>query len=128
MISNGEKWHYIRVKKLPPLLRGITSKEHDEFYCLNCIYSFATGKNHESHKIVCKNKDFLNVLMPSENTKTLKFNQYQNSDKRLFITYADFECLIEKIVGCKNSFKNSSTTKVSEHIKSGFSMPTISSF
>ena len=40
----------------------------------------------------------------------------------------DFECLIEKIDGCKNNPKNSSTTKVSENIPSGFSMSTISSF
>ena len=36
--------------------------------------------------------------------------------------------IIEKIDGCKNNPKNSFTTKVSEHIPSGFSMPTISSF
>ena len=36
--------------------------------------------------------------------------------------------IIEKIDGGKNNPKNSFTTKVSEHIPSGFSMPTISSF
>ena len=36
--------------------------------------------------------------------------------------------IIEKIDGCKNNPKNSFTTKVSEHIPSGFSMSTISSF
>ena len=45
-----------------------------------------------------------------------------------FIIYADLECLIEKIDGCKNNPENSSTTKVSEHIPSGFLMSTISSF
>ena len=35
---------------------------------------------------------------------------------------------MEKIVGCKNNPETLSTTKVSEHIPSGFSMPTISSF
>ena len=34
----------------------------------------------------------------------------------------------EKIYGCKNNHENSSTTKVSELIPSGFSMSTISSF
>ena len=28
MITNGEKWHYLTVKKLPGLLRGITSTHH----------------------------------------------------------------------------------------------------
>ena len=66
--------------------------------------------------------------MPSEDTKILEFNQYQKSDKAPFIIYADLECLIEKIDGCKNNPENSSTTKVGEHIPSGFSMSTILSF
>ena len=32
MIPNGEKRHYVAVKKLSALLRGITSKHHDDFY------------------------------------------------------------------------------------------------
>ena len=66
--------------------------------------------------------------MPSEDTEILEFNQYQKSDKAPFIIYADLECLIEKIDGCKNNPENSSTTKVSEHIPSVVSMPTKSSF
>ena len=63
--------------------------------------------------------------MPSEDTKILEFNQYQKSDKGPFILYADLECIIEKINGSKNNRENSFTTKVSEHIPSGFSMSAI---
>ena len=66
--------------------------------------------------------------MPSEETKILEFNQYQKSDKDPFIIYADFECIIENTDGCKNNTENSSTTKVSKYISSGFSMSTVSSF
>ena len=66
--------------------------------------------------------------MPSEDYKILQFNQNKKSDKIPFTIYADLECIIEKIDGCKNNPENSSTTKVSEHIPSGFSMSTISSF
>ena len=34
MTPNGERWHYIAVKKLLALLRAITSKYHGDFYCL----------------------------------------------------------------------------------------------
>ena len=44
MIPNGEGWHYLAVKGLSALLRGITSKHHRDFYCLNCLHSFATEK------------------------------------------------------------------------------------
>ena len=44
--------------------------------------------------------------MPSEDTKLLKFNQYQKSDKAPVTIYADLECLIEKTDGCKNNPKS----------------------
>ena len=66
--------------------------------------------------------------MTLEETKILEFNQYKKSDKAPFIIYADFECIIEKIYGCKNNPENSSRTKVSHYIPSGFSISTISSF
>ena len=62
--------------------------------------------------------------MPSDDTKTLEFNQYQKSDKTPFIIYADLECIIEKIGGWKNNPEDSPTTKVSKHIPSGFSLST----
>ena len=43
-IPNGEKRHYLAVKKLSALLWGITSKNNDDFYCLKCLHSFRTKK------------------------------------------------------------------------------------
>ena len=65
--------------------------------------------------------------MSSEDTAILEFNQYQKSAKARFIIYADLDCKIKKIDGCKNNLKNLSTRKVSKHTPSGFSMSTISS-
>ena len=39
--------------------------------------------------------------MLSENLRILESNQYQKSNKAPFIIYADLECIIEKIDGCK---------------------------
>ena len=104
------------------------SKHYNHFYCLNCLHSFRIKNKLESHKNVCENKDFGNIVMPSEDTKILEFNQYQKSGKTPFIIYADLECVIEKIDGCKNNPENSSTAKASEHIPSVSSMSTISLF
>ena len=43
--SEGREWHFLAVKKLSALLRGITSKHHGDFYCLNCFHSFAAKNN-----------------------------------------------------------------------------------
>ena len=48
--------------------------------------------------------------------------------KSTIIIYADFECIREKTVWCKNNPENLSTTKVSQHIPAGFSVSTISWF
>ena len=64
--------------------------------------------------------------MPSEDTKILEFNKHQKSAKAPFIIYADLGCTIEKTDACKHNPENSSTTKLTEHIPSGFSMSTIS--
>ena len=89
MIPNGEKWHYFAVKKLSALLRGITSKHYGDLYCLNCLHSFRTENKLESHKRVCENKGFCNIIMPSEDTEILQFDQYQKLDKGSFTIYAD---------------------------------------
>ena len=68
-------------------------------------------KKFESHKKVCKNKNFCNVLMRSEDTKILEFDQYQKSDKAPFVNYSDLERIIKKIDECKNNSENLSTTK-----------------
>ena len=51
------------------LLRGITSNNNVDFYCLNCLHSFRTKNKLELHKSVWENKDFFNVNMPSDHNK-----------------------------------------------------------
>ena len=43
-VESGGWWHHLAVKILSELLRGITSNDHDDFYCLNCLHSFGTEK------------------------------------------------------------------------------------
>ena len=42
MISNGENWHYLAVRSLFRLLRGISSNHDGYYYCLNCFHSYRT--------------------------------------------------------------------------------------
>ena len=70
IIPNAEKlWHYLAVKKLSTLLRGITSKHYSNFYCMNYLHSFRTKGKLKSHNRACENEDFCNIIMPSEDTK-----------------------------------------------------------
>ena len=39
MTTDGRKWHYLAVKELLTLLRGVTSKHVEDLHCLNCFHS-----------------------------------------------------------------------------------------
>ena len=100
------------------------SKHKSDFYCLNCLHFFRTENKLKPHEKLCKNKDF--CVMPSEKDNMLELNKM--SDKMPYIIYADIESLIEKIDGCANNPKNSSTTKIGEYIPCKYSMSTIPAF
>ena len=55
MISNGENWHYLIVKNLSRLLRGITSNHDGDFYWLNCFHSYRTKNKLDAHTKICEN-------------------------------------------------------------------------
>ena len=50
MITDGEKWHYLAVKSLFALFRGITGNNNGDFYCLNCFKSYTTENILKKHK------------------------------------------------------------------------------
>ena len=128
MISNGENWHYLVVKKLSGLLRGITSNHKEDFYCLNCFCANSTKNKLEEHKKICENNKYCNVEMPTKDNNTIKYNQGVKSAKLPFVYYTDLECLLEKISTCQNNPNESSTTEINKHAPSGYSLFTHCSF
>ena len=80
--------------------KGITSKHHGDFYCLNFLHSFITENKFKSQLKVCKNKDFCRIVITTQKNDMLEFNQYMKSDKFSCIIYSDFESLIKNIDRC----------------------------
>ena len=128
MISNGENWHYLAVKILSRLLRGISSNHDGDYYWLNCFHSYRTENKLNAQKKVCENHEYCNIEMPNKDNNLIKYNQGDKSLKLPFIIYADLECLLKKIDTCYNNPDLSSTTKINQHIPSGYSIYTSCSF
>ena len=103
-------WHNFSIKILSASLRGSTSKKVRDFCNISCLHSYRTIKKLESDQEICQNEDFLKILMTSEDSKILEFNQYQKSGKALFIIYAVLENIIQKIDGCKFIYYKSKQT------------------
>ena len=129
MITDGtSNWHYLAVKSISGLLRGITSNHNGDFYCLNCFHSYTTEKKLRKHERICKDHDFCDIKMPDEDNKILKYNPGEQSLKVPFIIYADLECLLQKIKSCQNNPEKSYTEKKAVHKPSGYSLVTCCSF
>ena len=79
-------------------------------------------------KKICENNEYCNIEMPSPNNNIIKYNQGDKSLKLPFIIYANLECLLKKIDTCQNNPDLSSTTKINQHIPSGYSIHTSCSF
>ena len=98
--DDGEKWHYLAVRSLSALLRGISSSNNGDLYRLNCFHSYRTFQKLKKHERVCNNHDYYHVDMLEEGILILKYIlKYSSGDKSLkapFIIYADLECLLKK--------------------------------
>ena len=103
MITDGtSNWHYLAVKSISGLLRGITSNHNGDFYCLNCFHPYTTEKKLRKHP-----------KMPDENNKILKYVPGEKTLKVPFIVYA--ECLLRKINTCQDNPEKSCTEKKATH-------------
>ena len=111
MITDGKKWHYLAVKSLPALLKGITSNNNGDFCCLNCFHSCRTKYKLKKHERVCNDHHYCYVKMPNEDNKILKHYHGEKSLKVPVMIYADLKCLLEKMHSCQNNPEKSFTEK-----------------
>ena len=126
MISNGKNWHYLAVKSLSRLLRGITSNHNSDYYCLNWFHSYRTENKLNAHRKICENNKYYNIEMRSPNNNIIKYNQGDKSLKLPFMLIWNF--YKKKIDTCQNNPDLSSTTKINQHIPLGYSLYTNFSF
>ena len=94
--DDGKRWDYISVRRLPALLRGISSSNNGDFYC--CCHSYRTLNKLKKNERVCNNHDYWHVDMPVEGKNILKYSPGDKSLKASIIIYADLECLLKKAV------------------------------
>ena len=93
--DKNNRWHYLAVKSLSALFRGVTSSNNGDFYCLNCLHSYRTLNKLKRHERVCNNHDYCRIDMPKEHEK-IEYLPGEKSLKAPFIVCADLECLLKK--------------------------------
>ena len=67
--DEDENWHYLAVKSISRLLKGLTSNHIRDFYCLNCFHSYRIKEALKKHEKVCKDHDYCYVKMTDKDKK-----------------------------------------------------------
>ena len=84
------KKRYNRPKKsFSALLRGLTSNNKGDFYCLHCFHSYSTEQRLEKHEKKCYDHDDCPVEMPNEDNKILEYKHVEKLLKAPFMIHTD---------------------------------------
>ena len=74
MITDGtSNWHYLAVKNISGLLRGITSNHNGVIYCLHCFHSYTIERKLRKHEKICNDHYFCYLKIPDEDNKILTY-------------------------------------------------------
>ena len=125
MIIDGKKWHYLTVKSLSALLKGIKSNHKGDLYYLNYFHSYYAKEKLKKHERVCNDHDYCFVEMPNDGNKISEYNCGEKSLKVPAIIYVDLECLLIKMHSCQSNSEKSCTEKKTKHTPSGNSLFTL---
>ena len=116
------------IQRISKLFRGITSNNHGDFYCLNCLLSFQTDNTLKRHERIFENNNYCEVVMPTKSSKILKCNNGEKLLRTPFKIYADLECVLWKQRSCQNNPEKSYTERKVIHEPSGYAINLVGSF
>ena len=98
LITDDPKQHYPVVLKLLALLEGVISKNNGNFYSLNCLHPFRTGKKEEFQTEICQNHNCCQVhISDDEKTNILKYYEGDKLLRHQSVIYVHFQTILEKI-------------------------------
>ena len=131
MIVDGENRHYTAVKSLSRLLKSMNARHKGAYhFCMNCLNGFRTESARDKHYNYCLSHGEVNVKMPTEKDKWLKFHDGQCQFKVPFMLYADFESILKPLderykdkmnqLKTEREGKASYTEKLNTHVPSGW--------
>ena len=109
--DNQNNWHYLTIKNMKRLIRGVTSNHHGDFFCRNCMHSYRTENALKKHERLCTNHDYFEIVMPKPSKNILKFNSNDKSLHMPHVIYADAEVILKNKYNHANLIQKTLTLK-----------------
>ena len=120
LITESNRKHYVAIKSLSRLLSMQNTKHKEkEYFCMNCLQGFKEESSRDEHVGYCKDNKSVRIEMPHK-APIVEYLDGQFQFKVPFIMYADFESILELILGPSNNPRISTTRGMNKHIPSGW--------
>ena len=120
--GNENNWHYLTIKNMKRLIRGVTSNNHGDIFCRNCMHSYCTENSLKKHERICINDDYCELIMPELNKNILKFKYDKKSLHMPNVIYPVLEVILKKIQSCQPNLENSYAEKKNVHIACSYAL------
>ena len=115
LFISAEKNHYVLIYDFNRFMYNQTNDKKKKHFCMYCLQCFSSDNILDKHKKNCitvNGKQAIN--MPNKGEK-VQLKNYHKQLEVLFVIYADFEAIIEKIHGVKQDSDNSYTDACQKH-------------
>ena len=123
LTKQGENTQYSLVKRLSALLFDQSKNSNGKHFCERCLHDYSRRELLERYKLECKGllKSPTRTEMPKQGENKMTFKNFYKQMTAPYAVYADFECVLKKIVTCEPDNKQSFTIKTEKHEPCGFS-------
>ena len=123
MVSEDGIWHCTAIKSLSRLLSSKNSNtKHKQHFCMNCLQGFTQELSRDQHQVYWKDNESVSVRveMPKQGS-SIEFKDGRNQFRVPYITYADFESILELMGPVEpRSLNQPDTNEVNQHTPSGW--------
>ena len=104
LITKEKKKHYVLIKNFNAFMYNQSKHKERKHFCMFCLQCFSSERilaNHVNNCLKINGAQAIN--MPKKGENILKFNNFHKQLPVPFVIYADFEAIMKKVQGCKQS-------------------------
>ena len=104
LITKDEKKHYVLIKDFNAFMYNQSKHKERKHFCMYCLQCFSSERilaNHVNNCLTINGAQAIN--MPKQGENILKFNNFHKQLPVPFVIYADFEAIMKKVQGCRQS-------------------------
>ena len=115
LIRKGKEQHYVLVKDFNKFMYNQTKHANRKHFCMHCLQCSRDEKalnNHKENFITINGAQAIKLPKAHD---MVYFKNYQKGLAALFVIYADFEAITEKVYGCQPNNDKSYTASYQKH-------------